>query len=393
MTTRQASTALRAVRAGVAVIAVATVVGLVLLWPTGDAPDLSATTAGIDYVDATVVDIDIVDCDDPLEGLPTECQAVAVELTSGPRDGEATTFLSSLVDFSAPDFAAGDRVVLAYNPLAPDDFQHSFVEFQREAPLVLLAAVFVVAVVAFGRWQGIRALAGLAVSVVVILTFLLPSLLRDNNATAVALVTASVVAFAALYLAHGMSAATTVALVGTLASVLVITVLAVVVTAVAQLSGIADESFQVLRVTAEAVEPRGILVAGIVIGALGVLDDVTVTQVSAVGELRRANPDLARRELYRAAIRIGRDHVASTVNTLVLAYVGASLALLLFFLQEGRTAAQVLSREIVAIEIVRALVGSIGLIASVPLTTGLAVLTGFDGGGHGHGHGCTDSTE
>ncbi len=385
--TRAVTVTVRSLRITVAIVAAATVAGLVLLWPTGPADDLSATTAGIDYVDATVSAVDIVDCTDPAEGLPTRCQLVAAELTSGPIDGEGTTFLSSLVDFSAPDFEAGDRVVLAYNPLAPEGFQHVFVEFQREAPLAVLAVVFVVAVVAFGRWQGLRALAGLVASVLVIVGFLLPALLRDGNAIAVALVTTSVVAFAALYLAHGISSATTVALLGTLSSVLVITVLATVVTAAARLTGIAEESFQVLRVTAEAVDPRGVLVAGIVIGALGVLDDVTVTQVSAVGELRRANPGLAPWELYRSAIRIGRDHVASTVNTLVLAYVGALLALLLFFLQEGRSVTQVLNREIVAIEIVRALVGSIGLILSVPLTTALAVLTGIDGdAGHGHGH-------
>ena len=376
-------------RVVVGVIAVATVVGLVVLWPKGDAPDLSATTEGIVFVDATVTGVDVVPCTDPSEGLPTDCQSVAVDITSGPRRGQPSTFLSSLVDFSAPDFARGDRVVLAFNELAPPEFQYSFVELQREMPLLLLGVAFVVVVVGFGRWKGIRALAGLAVSLALVLGFLLPSLLRDNNPIAVALVTVSAVAFSALYLTHGVSVPTTVALLGTLAAIAVTTFLAWVVTAAASLTGISDESFQVLRVTAEAVEPRGILLAGIVVGVLGVLDDVTVTQVSAVSELRRANPSLSGQALYRSAIRIGRDHVASAVNTLVLAYVGASLALMLFFLQEGRAIGRVVSREVVAIEIVRMLVGSIGLILSVPLTTALAVAAGTAGGaaGHGHGHG------
>ena len=191
----------------------------------------------------------------------------------------------------------------------------------------------------------------------------------------VALVTTSVVAFAALYIAHGVNASTTVALVGTLGSVVFITILAVVVTHFAHLTGLSDENFQVLRVTAEAIDPRGLLIAGIVISALGVLDDVTVTQVAAVNELRQANPAMTRSEVYHAAVRIGRDHVASTVNTLVLAYAGASVALLLFFFQEGRSVGQVLNRELVAIEIVRALIGSIGLIAAVPVTTALAAAT------------------
>lgn len=361
------------IRIAVVVIAIATLVGLVVLWPRGDAPDLAGTTRGIDYVEATVTGVEVVDCADPLEGLPTQCQAVAIDVSSGPTEGDSAVFLSSLADFSAPDFARGDDVVLAYNELAPAGFQYVFLEFQRGTPLLALALVFVVVVVAFGRWKGFRALLGLGLSLAVIVGFLLPSLLRDNNALAVALVTTSVVAFTALYLAHGVSRSTSIALLGTLASVTVIALGAVFLTEVAELSGLSDESFQILRVTAQAVEPRGILIAGIVIGALGVLDDVTVTQVSAVTELRRANPALSRKNLYRGAIRIGRDHVASTVNTLVLAYVGAALALMLFFLQEGRSITQVLNREIVAIEAVRILVGSIGLILSVPLTTALAV--------------------
>lgn len=372
-----------------ALIGGATVVGLAVLWPTGEAPDLGATTDGIDYADATVTSVELVDCNDPLEGLPTQCQFVEASVTSGPTDGASATFLSSLADFSVSRFDVGDDVVLAYNELAPADFRYAFVEFQRDVPLAMLGVAFVVVVVGFGRWKGARALAGLAVSLAVIVGFLLPSLLRDNNAVAVALVTTSVVAFAALYLAHGVSKGTTVALLGTLSSVVVITTLAAVFAAAAELSGLSGESFQLLRVTAEAIEPRGVLLAGIVIGALGVLDDVTVTQVSAVTELRLANPDLLRRDLYRSAIRIGRDHVASTVNTLVLAYVGASLALMLFFLQEGRSISQVLGREVVAIEITRALIGSIGLILSVPLTTALAVVVGEAGDRppHSHAHG------
>jgi uncharacterized membrane protein len=361
----------------VVVIAVGamTVIGLGALWPRGAGPDLRGATVGIDYVDAEVDSIGTIDCMDPIEDLPTECRAVEVTVTSGATAGQQARFLVSAIDYSAPTFSPGDRVVLTYNDLAPGDFQYAFVEFQRRAPLLLLGAAFVIVVVGFGRWKGVRALVGLAVSAGVIFLFLLPALLRGSNPVAVALVTTSVVAFAALYIAHGVSGPTTVALVGTLASVLLITVMASILTGLAHLTGLSDESFQVLRVTAEAIDPRGLLIAGIVIGALGVLDDVTVTQVAAVVELRRADPTMSRTEIYRAAVRIGRDHVASTVNTLVLAYAGASIALLLFFFQEGRTAAQVLNREVVAIEIVRTLIGSIGLIASVPVTTALAAAT------------------
>jgi uncharacterized membrane protein len=142
----------------------------------------------------------------------------------------------------------------------------------------------------------------------------------------------------------------------------------------AKLTGLTDEASQVLRVTAEAIDPRGLVIAGTVVGALGVLDDVTVTQVAAVAELRAVNPSLTRRELYGRGIRIGRDHVSSTVNTLVLAYAGASLPLLLYFLQGGQPWSRMITREVVAIEVIRTLVGSIGLVMAVPVTTALAAL-------------------
>lgn len=359
----------------VAAVAVLTIVGCIALWPRGAGPDLSASTRGLIYVNATVDGVDTTDCTDVNEQLPTQCQLVSVRVTSGENRGGKATFLSSAIDFSAPEFASGDKVVLLYNALAPAEFQYSFAEYQRGTPLLALTLLFVVVVIAVGRWKGVRALAGLALSLGVILFFLLPALLRDENAIAVALVTISVVAFAALYVAHGIRTSTTVALVGTLSSVALITLLAAAMAQVAQLTGLTDENAQTLRVTASALDLRGILIAGIVIGALGVLDDVTVTQVAAVQELRTANPSLPGRDLYRGAMRIGRDHVASTINTLVLAYTGASLALLLFFEQEGRAIGRVITREVVAIEIVRALVGSIGLVLSVPITTALAVFT------------------
>jgi len=141
-----------------------------------------------------------------------------------------------------------------------------------------------------------------------------------------------------------------------------------------ELTGLADEDARILQLASTAIDLRGLILGGIIIGTLGVLDDVTVTQVSAVWELHRANPDLGRRGLYSAALRIGRDHIASTVNTLVLAYAGASLPLLVLFVEVRRGLGDVLTGETVATEIVRTLVGSIGLVASVPVTTALAAL-------------------
>ena len=136
----------------------------------------------------------------------------------------------------------------------------------------------------------------------------------------------------------------------------------------------ASEATGYLRATSNAIDLRGLLLAGIIIGALGVLDDVTITQSSAVWELHQANPRLGFLDLYNAALRIGRDHIASAVNTLVLAYAGASLPLLLLFTQVGTPFGELFNGEPVATEIVRMLAGSIGLMASVPITTALTAL-------------------
>lgn len=160
------------------VIAIATIIRLVVLWPRGDAPDLAASTSGIDLVDATITAIGTVACTDPVEGAPTQCRLVSVDVTSGSPTGQAGTFLSSVIDFSQPEFEVGEKVVLSYNELAPPEFQFSFAEYQRRAPLVLLALVLAAVVVGFGKWKGVRALAGLTVSLGVLSV---PSALRATQ--------------------------------------------------------------------------------------------------------------------------------------------------------------------------------------------------------------------
>jgi uncharacterized membrane protein len=250
-------------------------------------------------------------------------------------------------------------------------------------------AGFVAVVVAFGRWQGVRALLGLVASGLILVAFVVPALLRDEPALVVALAGTVAVAFVAIYLAHGFSTASTVALAGTIVSLGVTTLLAFLAAGAASLNGLTDENAQTLRVTAQSLDLRGLLVAGIVVGALGVLDDVTVSQVSTVGALRRANPGLSTTQLYREATRVGRDHVASTVNTLILAYAGASLPLLLFFVQGSQPIGRLLTGEVIAVEVVRMLVGSIGLVLAVPITTALAatVLGADDTDSHADHHG------
>jgi uncharacterized membrane protein len=374
-------------RLGLLVIAigVAAGIGLVLLWPRGTAPSLGSN--GLTEVNATVDTVDHGRCPSiEVQGADTDCQLVYADVTSGPTKGDRAYLELRDIDFSIPNLSPGDHVVLRYSADAPAPFNYYFWDFQRSHALWALAALFAVVVVVVGRGRGVRALLGLIASLGVIVWFLLPSLLRANDALLVALVATVTVAIIALYLAHGVNTATTIALLGTLASLAIIVVLAAISVRVAHLTGLSDESAQVLRVTAEAIDPRGLLIAGTVIGALGVLDDITVTQVSAVAELHDANPELGPSALYRRAIRIGRDHIASTVNTLILAYVGASLPLLLFFTQSGQSMGRVSAREVVAEEIVRTLVGSIGLVLAVPITTGLASWVLHSGSNAEHAH-------
>ena len=226
--------------------------------------------------------------------------------------------------------------------------------------------------VVFGRWRGLFALAGLVVSFAVLVRFILPAILIGKNPVAVSVVGAAAIMFAVLYLAHGINARTTTAVLGTVGALFLTGILAWIFLAGTHLTGMADEESGLLAASLSGVSLRGLLLGGVVIGSLGVLDDVTVTQASCVWELHQANPALGFQRLYAAGLRIGRDHIASTVNTLVMAYAGASLPLLVLFTLSSRHLGDVLTSEIVAQEIVRTLVGSIGLVSAVPITTALA---------------------
>lgn len=348
------------------------VLAAIAFWPRGEAPDLRREAAS--YVDATVTTVDTGTCNDPDSDDETPCRLVTAELTSGPDAGR--TVEVEIHDDAEPDvprLAPGDEVVLLDVASRPDRFRYSFADLPRSTPLGWLAVAFAAVVVAFGRWQGVRSLIGLAAGATVLVAFLVPALVRDEPAVPVLLAAVAAIAFVTLYLAHGLSRGTTVALAGTLAGLALTCVLALAVAMAAQLTGVGDDPVRSLRLT-DALDLRGLLVAGIVVGALGALDDVAVSQVSIVASLRRANPMLSRGLLYREATRVGRDHVSSTVNTLVLAYAGASLPLLLLFTQGDPPVGRLVTGEVVAVEIVRMLVGAIGLVAAAPVTTALAAL-------------------
>jgi len=216
---------------------------------------------------------------------------------------------------------------------------------------------------------------------VVLLAFVVPAILEGASPVAVAVAGSAAIALVNLYLAHGLNLQTSTAVVGTLASLALIGVLAAVFVAAADFSGLASEEASFVQAASGRINLQGLLLGGIVIGSLGVLDDVTVTQASAVWELHGANPALGAAGLYRSAVRIGRDHIASTVNTLVLAYAGASLPLLILLVESRQPVGDVLTGEVIAVEVVRTLVGSVGLVAAVPVTTALAAAVAAGAGG------------
>ncbi|MFB7515673.1 YibE/F family protein [Streptomyces sp. NPDC056144] len=372
--------------------ATAVVVGLAVLWP-GGTPAHERTGVGFDRQteQGTVVSVEQVDCKDvnaaqvpPTGDTSTaqgreavnaqqgQCEKATIEVTSGPDKGRTFT---EIVQPDAPrQLHEGQGVVVAYAPDAPHDLQYSVTDVNRKVPMALLAGIFALAVVVVGRMRGVMALVALVVSFLILTFFILPAILEGSNPLVVAVVGSSAIMLIALYMCHGLSARTSVAVLGTLVSLLLIGLLGSLFIGWASLSGNTDDNTGLIHGLYPDIDMSGLLLASVIIGSLGVLDDVTVTQTSAVWELHQADPRMGPRGLYRAGIRIGRDHIASVVNTLVLAYAGAALPLLLLFSIAQSSMGTVANSELVAVEIVRTLVGSIGLVASVPVTTALAAL-------------------
>ncbi|MBP2050973.1 putative membrane protein [Streptomyces griseochromogenes] len=372
--------------------AAAVVIGLVVLWP-GGAPPHERTGVGFDRQtqQATVTKVVEVSCksvnasgDTPTGDTSTAegnsaqqeakgtCKKATVRVDTGKDKGR--TFTEIVQPDQSRQLRQDEKVVVAYEPSAPRDLQYSVTDVDRKFPTALLAGIFALAVVVVGRMRGVMALVALAVSFLVLTLFILPAILQGSNPLMVAVVGASAIMLIALYMCHGLSARTSVAVLGTLVSLLLIGVLGSEFIDWAALTGNTDDNTGLIHGLYPSIDMSGLLLAGVIIGSLGVLDDVTVTQTSAVWELHEANPSMGWRGLYRAGIRIGRDHIASVVNTLVLAYAGAALPLLLLFSIAQSSVGTVANSELVAEEIVRTLVGSIGLVASVPVTTALAAL-------------------
>lgn len=369
----------RAVLAAAAALCIAVIVGLVALWPSGDTTFSSAVAGSAERAD--VVAVARPSCE--LTGRPAPCQQLTILVTSGIDEGRQFP-LTLPGPPSAPEVNVGDRIRVFANasgvpsgdPSVAEADAYAFSDFERRRPIEVLALAFAVIVVVLGRWKGALSLIGLGLSLLIVLQFIVPAVLDGSPPLLVALVGGLAVMLATLGLTYGIGPTSLAAGLGAAGSLLVIAVLAVVMVGAAHLTGFSSEESTLLVAGQETatLSLEGLVLAGIVIAALGVLDDVCVSQASTVLALRRANPAQSFARLFTEALSVGRDHLAATVNTLVFAYVGAALPVLLIFQTQGTTLGQAVERESVAEEVTGMLVGSIGLMLAVPVTTALAVM-------------------
>jgi uncharacterized membrane protein len=339
---------------------VATVLSGVALWPRGERPTIPTDPGGTTTLVAVVTDATAADPANPTIRARAGDEDVTVQVPP--------EYLSEL--------HPGDRVRVVVVPdVAPGYSPYVFQDFVRGPPMALLAALFVVLVVLVARWRGVAAIVGLGVGLVMVWQFTLPALLAGRPAVAVGLVSASAIMFVVLYLAHGFSLRTSTALAGTLAGLVATAAIAAWASGAAHLTGLSDEYALDLMSYAPAVRMRSVLLAGTLLAGLGVLNDVTVTQASAVWELYDAQPATSWRRLFAQGMRIGRDHIASTIYTIAFAYVAATLPLaLLVQMSTDVPLLQAVTSGELAEEVARTLVGSIGLVLAIPLTTVIAAL-------------------
>jgi uncharacterized membrane protein len=359
----------------------ATVLGLVVLWPSGErTPAEVAASAyvpvGTTYSDGTIAQLTPYDC--PGAGAdgssrPLSCATAVVEITDGEGQGSFQQ-IDLTPDVVASGMGTGDGVVLVRDAGAEGGATYSFYDYARTTPMVVLALAFVAVVGAVARLRGLLALVGLAFAFAVLLLFVLPALLDGASPTWVSLVGSAAIMFVVLYLAHGFSARTTTALLGTLFGLALSAVLGSLAVGVTRLTGFSSEDVVQLQQFDPTLDFSGLVIAALVVAGLGILNDVTITQASAVWQLHEADPGMTWRALYRRGMAIGRDHIASTVYTIVFAYAGAALPLLLLFEIYQRPAGVVVTGSLVAEEVVRTLVAGIALVLAVPVTTAIGAL-------------------
>ena len=368
----------RLIAAMLMIAAVATLIGIFALWPNNErseeiqrnAEDIALTS---DLLKATVHEASESICGYSISSEVEMCRNVTVVVQEGLESGSLVVLpeVNTSYDPTFPQLAAGDNVILGFDSVTNSYY---YQDRDRMSSLWWLILLFAVTVICLARVRGLLALFAMGGTVLMLVKFIAPSVLDGNDPVLVCVVAAAAIAYFSLYFTHGFSLMTTVALAGTLIALGLTLGISWIFFELAKFSGYSSEEAFVLPFLAESLDVRGLLLGGTIIAALGALDDVTVTQAATVLELSARNKALSTRQLMMSGLRVGREHIASTVNTLLLAYAGSSIPLLLLFAVSEQSLGDVANSELIAIELVRTLCGSIGLVAALPITTYLAAL-------------------
>jgi uncharacterized membrane protein len=370
----------------VVVMGASAIWGMAKLWPRGTVPvtgTTSLTASGAILLHASVVSLTqpcpavAPDETSPTQGAP-DCGQLTVRL----NDGNVET-VSITTDVSRAGLRPGDTVRVLKLPddavqqadaqNAQLDSQYSYAGIDRPAPLVFLAVIFATIALVVARWRGLAALNSLAIGGTILIVYVAPALLRGENPVLVGLTASGVTMLLVLYLTHGVSLRTSTAMLGPGLGLLITAAAGMLASDAARLTGVGDDNGSTLQSLASAVRLHDLVACGVLIAAFGVLNDVTISQTSAVWELRAGNPGSSRAALFGSAMRIGRDHLASTVYTIVFAYAGAAIPVLLLIALSGSFDTLFLSEDVTA-EVVRTLASGIGLMLAIPATTAIAVM-------------------
>jgi len=396
-------------------IAIATVIAVVILWPSDEGREsafLNAAERGLAYDlhHAEVKEVTDSICSYSNSQDGQRCRTIIVIPEGGLSAGELYVLAEyNLQQQDVPEVSVGERIVLGetvtidnclivyskvvsettfggcsyeignvidVSTIDPEKVTsfYFYEDRERRSILVWLAVIFAVVVIALSRSRGLLALLSMGITVAILIMFIAPSILDGNDPILVAVVASSVIAFFSLYLTHGFTPMTTLALAGTLGALLVTFAISAVFFELARFTGLYSEDGLALAFLQQDLNISSLLLAGAVLGALGALDDITITQAATIAELHEQNPSMTTSQLFASGIKVGREHIASTVNTLLLAYAGAALPVILIISASARSLSDVANGEEIAVEITRTLCGSIGLVTAVPVTTFLAAL-------------------
>ena len=298
-------------------------------------------------------------------GVTQKTQTIKVIFTDGEKVGQ-----SIILNDDPYESKVGESLFVRYIKTADGREYYSIMEPNRLPVLLGLTILFVLVVLVFGGKHGFFALVALVLSFGSIFVILFPQLLKGGDPIITSLFIASISLFFVMFFSHGWNRVTLSAYLGCAFAILVTVFLAKYAVVLAKLSGFSDESSVYLNLaTSGTLNFQSLLIAAIIIGVIGVVDDVAITQAQVVAQLYESNPKASTLEIYRRAMKVGKDHSAALINTLVLAYAGASLPLLLLLYTSSAPLLQLLNMEAIAVEIVRTIVGSIGLVILVPCAT------------------------